>query len=98
MLWQFLPISSQFSNQANRVASLFPTLSEFYIYLQNWGLQRPEDTVKGTYQYNNKDAAQNERELEHAVDLLEESLQNLEFFFNEDDNTKIEDKQNMIFE
>jgi len=97
MLWQFHRISPQFSNQANRVASLFPSLSEFYIFLQTWGLNEPEGNNE-VFQYNNKDAAQNERELEYAVDLLDESLQNLEFFFNEDDSIEVEDKQNMIFE
>ncbi len=33
MLWQLQPIDQSTSNAANRIASLFPTLVNFYIFL-----------------------------------------------------------------
>ena len=38
MLWQLQPIDVNTSNAANRIASLFPTLVNFYIFLQDWGM------------------------------------------------------------
>jgi len=53
MIWRLQPIDVNTSNAANKVASLFPALVKFYIFLQNWGIQYDEKDDKTYYKCKN---------------------------------------------
>ena len=83
------------SQIANRIASVFPFLMNFYIYLQNWGIV----INKEYFTYDFHKAFATEKNLVIEVDELIESLENLnEFLHQEDSVLSLRDKQNILLE
>ena len=67
MLWQLESIDQETSNLANRIASLFPTLVNFYLFLQDWGMvdvPSKDDPSIQVKEYNMGTAQFQERDLE----------------------------------
>ena len=81
MLWQLQPIDQNTSNAANRIASLFPTLVSFYMFLQNWGCEK--NAEKGRFEYKYSVALNQQRAMQLQVDQLLESFENLEIIFQQ---------------
>ena len=80
-------------NITNRISSLFPYLIDFYVILQNYGIEEKESLILKTVKkktelwYVYEKTLKMEKELENGVKELKESLENLkDFLCIQDDN------------
>ena len=87
------PTTESQSGSANRVASLFAFLTQFYSFLQKWGIARDD----GFYKYET--ALQGEKDLELEVNQLQESLENMNDFLSaENSDYSFKDRQDLLLE
>lgn len=67
---------------ADRVSSLFPYLLDFYLFLQNWGLEQDDPTQLP--RYTHKKAFEKQKDINNHINQLHQSLENLEDFLNKE--------------
>jgi len=93
-------LSNEMTETANRLASLFPCLLNFYCFLQNWGILLQSSMLQkediAIYDYNK--AIESERDLDIEAEDLYEALENLESFLKEKDSIPFKVKQNLLLE
>ncbi|EGR33284.1 hypothetical protein IMG5_057070 [Ichthyophthirius multifiliis] len=67
---------------ADQISSLFPSLFEFYGFLQNWGIEFNNLEISYTY----KCAFDNQKELNNKLQHLQQTIQNLNQFLDVEDS------------
>ncbi|KAM3134788.1 hypothetical protein pb186bvf_013113 [Paramecium bursaria] len=85
---------------ANRISSLQTYLLQFYLFLQDWGLQEKQNKLQKTIEYDYFHAFNNQKPLYDEIQQFFQSLDNLRLFLQFEGQTKeqIQQRQQAVLE